>query len=96
MPPATRTNCRQLSGTRKALPSGPMTIMVHFASAWVPFTSESKEAIAHYDEIIKELKLALQDCGRKLKIFLSRRRREAEAQRKDRDTDHLRKPLVEC
>jgi DNA topoisomerase-6 subunit B len=52
--------------SRGALPSGPLHIMVHIASAWVPFTSESKEAIAHYTEIIKEIKLALQECGRRL------------------------------
>jgi DNA topoisomerase-6 subunit B len=55
-----------LSQSKKALPSGPVIILVHIASVWVPFTSESKEAIAHYPEIIKEMKLALQDCGRKL------------------------------
>jgi DNA topoisomerase-6 subunit B len=36
----------------------------------VPFTSESKEAIAHYTEIIKEIKLALQECGRRLARFI--------------------------
>ena len=35
------------------MPTGPVTIFVHIASVWVPFTSESKEAIAHYPEIIK-------------------------------------------
>ena len=52
------------------------------ASVWVPFTSESKEAIAGYPEIEEQIKRALQDCGRKLKIFLSKRKREADAQRK--------------
>ena len=28
-----------------------MIMVVHMASVWVPFTSESKEAIADYDEI---------------------------------------------
>jgi DNA topoisomerase VI subunit B len=42
---------------------------------WVPFTSESKEAIADYDEIRKEIKLALQECGRRLGLFLRRRER---------------------
>ena len=32
----------------------------------MPFTSESKEALASYPEILKEIKLALMDCGRKL------------------------------
>jgi DNA topoisomerase-6 subunit B len=48
---------------------------IHMASVWVPFTSESKEAIADYDEIRKEMKLALQECGRKLATYLRRRKR---------------------
>ena len=51
---------------RGALPSGEVTIVVHMGSVWVPFTSEAKEALASYPEIVKELKLALQECGRKL------------------------------
>jgi DNA topoisomerase-6 subunit B len=50
-----------------------MVIFVHMASVWVPFTSESKEAIADYDEIRKEIRLALQECGRRLGVFLRRR-----------------------
>jgi len=65
-----------LQQPRGALPIGALVIMVHIASVWVPFTSESKEAIAHYPEIIKEIKLGLQDVGRRLNTFLRRRRRE--------------------
>jgi DNA topoisomerase VI subunit B len=61
--------------SRGALPAGPMVIFVHVASVWVPFTSESKEAIADYDEIRKEIKLALQECGRRLGVFLRRQDR---------------------
>jgi DNA topoisomerase-6 subunit B len=61
--------------SRGALPAGPMVVFVHMASVWVPFTSESKEAIADYDEIRKEIKLALQECGRRLGMFLRRRER---------------------
>jgi DNA topoisomerase-6 subunit B len=43
-----------------------LTIVVSMASVWVPFTSESKEAIASYPEILKEIRLALLECGRKL------------------------------
>jgi DNA topoisomerase-6 subunit B len=57
------------------MPSGPVTIMVHMASVWVPFTSESKEAVASYPEIQKELRLALQGVGRKLAMFLRARNR---------------------
>jgi len=58
------------------VPAAPMVVMVHMASVWVPFTSESKEAIADYDEIRKEIKLALQECGRKLQAYLNRRKRQ--------------------
>ncbi|MBL0921106.1 MAG: DNA topoisomerase VI subunit B [Phycisphaerales bacterium] len=64
-----------LQQPRGSLPIGPLVVMIHMASVWVPFTSESKEAIADYDEIRKEMRLALQDCGRKLGIYLSRRER---------------------
>ena len=64
-----------LSQPRGSLPVGPLVIVLHMASVWVPFTSESKEAIADYDEIRKEIKLALQECGRRLGVFLRRRER---------------------
>jgi len=63
--------------SRGALPAGPMVIFVHMASVWVPFTSESKEAIADYDEIQKEITLALRECGRRLGLFVRRRERAA-------------------
>jgi DNA topoisomerase-6 subunit B len=65
----------ELSQPKGSLPQGPLVIMIHMASVWVPFTSESKEAIADYDEIRKEMKLALQECGRKLGTYLRRRKR---------------------
>ncbi|MDG2200647.1 MAG: DNA topoisomerase VI subunit B [Phycisphaerales bacterium] len=63
-----------LTQPRNSLPVGPLVVLVHMASVWVPFTSESKEAIADYDEIRKEMKLALQECGRKLGTYLRRRK----------------------
>ena len=64
-----------LSQSKGAPPTGPMILFVHIASVWVPFTSESKEAVAHYPEIIRELRLALQECGRRLGAHLRRHRR---------------------
>lgn len=58
------------------VPLGPLVIMIHMASVWVPFTSESKEAIADYDEIRKEIKLAIQECGRKLATYIRKRKRQ--------------------
>ncbi len=73
-----------LSQPRGSLPVGPLVIMIHMASVWVPFTSESKEAIADYDEIRKEMKLALMECGRKLGTYLRKRQAMAkQAERRD-------------
>jgi len=77
------TNWRnyELQHPRGGAPIGPLVIMIHMASVWVPFTSESKEAIADYDEIRKEMRLALMECGRKLGTYLNKRakmRRESE------------------
>jgi len=71
-----------LSQPKGSLPVGPMAVVVHIASVWVPFTSESKEAIAHYPEIIREMSFALQECGRRLSVYLRRRHRQAEVERK--------------
>ena len=79
------TNWRNyaMSQPRNGLPEGSLVIFVHMASVWVPFTSESKEAIADYDEIRKEIKLAIQECGRKLNTYIRRRQRIArEGQRR--------------
>ena len=71
-----------LQQSKGALPTGPLVILIHMASVWVPFTSESKEAVAHYPEIIKEMKLALQEAGRQLGRHIKRRAREKDAMKK--------------
>ncbi len=79
-----QTNWRPygLSQPGGALPVGPLVIALHIASVWVPFTSESKEAIAAYAEIIKEMKLALQECGRRLGIHVRKQARIEDAEKK--------------
>jgi DNA topoisomerase-6 subunit B len=76
-----------LSQSQGQLPVGPLVILIHFASVWVPFTSEGKQAIAKYPEVMKEVKLALQDAGRKLASYIRQIRKTREAQ--------LRKELFE-
>jgi DNA topoisomerase-6 subunit B len=71
-----------ISMAKGALPTGPMVLFVHIASVWVPFTSESKEAIAAYPEILRELRLALQDCGRRLGMHIRAHRRNLEEEKK--------------
>ena len=68
--------------SRGALPTAPMILMVHIASVWVPFTSEAKESVASYPEILKELRLALMEAGRRLGSFVRHRRRVADEEKK--------------
>jgi DNA topoisomerase-6 subunit B len=55
------------------IPSGPLVVMVHVASTNVPFTSESKDAVANVPEIEHEIELAVREAARELKSFLNRR-----------------------
>ncbi|MBD3319239.1 DNA topoisomerase VI subunit B [Candidatus Woesearchaeota archaeon] len=64
-----------LNQSTNQLPVGPLTIAVHLASVWPPFTSEAKEALANYPQIIKEIKLALQECGRKLGRYVNKKKK---------------------
>jgi DNA topoisomerase-6 subunit B len=72
----------ELTQPKGSLPVAPLAIAVHLASVWVPFTSEAKEAVAHYDELMREMKLALQECGRKLGAHLRARERAASEHRR--------------
>jgi DNA topoisomerase-6 subunit B len=58
-----------------------LAVVVHLASVWVPFTSEAKEAVAHYDDLMRELRLAVQECGRKLATYL-RAQHKAQSEQK--------------
>ena len=64
-----------LNQSRGSSPVGPLTIVIHISSVWVPFTSESKEAIAPYNEIFDEMKLALQEVGRQLATYTAKKAR---------------------
>ena len=65
------------------IPVGPAILLIHVASINVPFTSESKDAIADIPVIKDEIDLAIKEVARKLKHYLSKqsnlkKRREKE------------------
>jgi DNA topoisomerase-6 subunit B len=64
------------------IPNGPAVIMVHVASTNVPFTSESKDAVANVPEIEDEIELAIREAARELKSFLNKRRSMRERREK--------------
>ena len=73
-------NLEQAKNAR--LPSGPIMIMVHVASTNVPFTSESKDAVADVPEIMDEVELAVRQAARDLSRFLSEQRKALDARKK--------------
>jgi DNA topoisomerase-6 subunit B len=66
----------------KGIPFGPAIILVHMASTKVPFTSEGKEAIASYPEIVSEMTAALRLCARNLKSHLNKMDRRSKTRAK--------------
>ena len=88
-----------LQQSQGSLPVGPVVLAVHFASVWAPFTSEAKEAIAHYPEIMREIKLAVQDCARRLSSYIRKKRRVKDALKKksyiEKYIPHISEALIE-
>ncbi|NHJ47312.1 MAG: DNA topoisomerase VI subunit B [Asgard group archaeon] len=53
-----------------------LAIITHIASTKVPYRTAGKESISDRPEIEREVRLAMQVCARKLRIYLSRVERE--------------------
>jgi DNA topoisomerase-6 subunit B len=64
------------------MPNGPAVVMIHVASTNVPFTSESKDAVANVPEIEDEIELALREAARELKSYLNEQRSLEKRRRK--------------
>jgi DNA topoisomerase-6 subunit B len=65
-----RYGLNQPSG--KGIPTGPAILLTHISSTQIPFTSESKEAIAEVTEIENEIKLAFRECARKVQYHINK------------------------
>jgi len=69
--------------TGSGVPVGPAVLLVHVASTNIPFTSESKDAIADVPEILSEVDLGLKEAARKLRRYLSRQSALSERREKE-------------
>lgn len=56
----------------------PLAVITHICSTKIPYASAGKEAIAEVPEIEKEIRLALRDAAKKLRLYLSRKEKEME------------------
>lgn len=68
--------------TDRGLPDEPIAVFVHVCSTAVQFGNEAKTYVASNDELEREIKLALESCGRDLKSHLRAQRRRREQRRK--------------
>src|SRR3989442_1706450 len=75
------TDCLSPIGER-LIKRGLKNVLGHLCSTKVPYTSESKEAVATADEIMTELDLALKECGRRLKTHLTKKAHRAKTKEK--------------
>ncbi|WP_323676611.1 DNA topoisomerase VI subunit B [Halorubellus sp. PRR65] len=64
------------------IPNGPVVIMVHVASTNVPFTSESKDAVASVEAMEDEIELAVREAARELKSYLKKQQSMRKRQKK--------------
>lgn len=72
-----------ISQNSGSLPQGPMVLMVHVASTSVPFTSESKDAVADVPEIEQEVERAVREVARDLKNHLKEQRTRRKRKQKE-------------
>lgn len=79
----------KLSQKSGRLPVGPMVLIVHVASTNVPFTSESKDAVAGVPEMEHEIELAVRDVARNLKDYLNDQRSRRKRERKERTIEPI-------
>ncbi len=77
------------------IPQGPIVVLTHVASTNVPFTSESKEAIADIPEIVDEIELAVRDVARGLKNFLAKQKLLAKRKEKEEIIERVLPKLAE-
>ncbi|MCD6488442.1 MAG: DNA topoisomerase VI subunit B [Desulfurococcales archaeon] len=59
-----------------------LIVLTHICSTKIPFKGVGKESVADVPEIEKELRLALREVARKLRIYLSKKIREEEKKRR--------------
>jgi DNA topoisomerase-6 subunit B len=67
----------------KGIPHGPVLVLVHVASTKVPFTSESKEAIAEVPDIKNEVELALRACAKKMLTHIRKKKKYKKLKEKE-------------
>lgn len=77
------------------IPEGQAVILVHIASTNVPFTSESKDAVASVPELEHEIEQAVREVGRSLKKHLKKKRSLNKRRQKSKTVTKLLPEIAE-
>ena len=77
------------------IPYGPMVILVHLASTKIPFTSESKDAIADVREILDEVELGVKEVARGVRIFKEKEKKFKKKREKEEIIKKILPKIVE-
>jgi len=67
----------------KGIPSGPVMVLVHIASTKIPYTSESKEAVAELPELKNEVELAIRACAKKMLAHIRKKKKYKKMKEKE-------------
>jgi len=67
----------------KGIPIGPVMLLVHVASTKIPYTSESKEAVAEVSEIKNEVELAIRACAKKMCAHIRKKKKYKKMKEKE-------------
>ncbi|MCY0859472.1 MAG: DNA topoisomerase VI subunit B [Sulfolobaceae archaeon] len=59
-----------------------LVVMVHLCSTKVPYKTAGKEVIGDVEEIEKEIRNAIMEAARKLRLYIAEKRKEEEAKKK--------------
>ncbi|MBS3060715.1 MAG: DNA topoisomerase VI subunit B [DPANN group archaeon] len=76
-------------------PENPLTIMVNFTSIHVPYTGAGKQSIASEDEVLKEIRLALMEVGRKVGRYVAGKKKMYEQEQKKKTLEMYIKPVAD-
>ncbi len=62
----------------KDFENSPLTVFVNLISTYIPYTSAGKQSVAEDKEVVREIRFALMEVGRKFQMYHSRKRRALE------------------
>lgn len=84
-----------LSQPKKSLPQGPYIFAISLVSPFIKFKNASKETVDASDELVEEIRRALQKTGQKLATHIRREAKAADVERKIQHIEQFAPVLVE-